>query len=139
FIFFISVHFSFSQEVKKTNESEVLEEVVVQIYPESIKLKNVTGSISLLNKQDLRQFHDYSLVPAFNTVAGVRMEERSPGSYRLSIRGSLIRSPFGIRNVKVYFEGIPLTDASGNTYINSLDQEAIQGAEIIKGPDGSLF
>ena len=36
-------------------------------------------------------------------IPGVRMEERTPGSYRLSIRGSLLRSPFGIRNVKVYF------------------------------------
>ena len=74
-----------------------------------------------------------------NIVPGVRMEERSPGSYRLSIRGSLLRSPFGVRNVKVYMDEFPLTDASGNTYINFLDVNSITGVEVLKGPDGSLF
>src|SRR5690606_21256668 len=69
----------------------------------------------------------------------VRMEERSPGSYRLSIRGSLLRSPFGVRNVKVYYDEIPLTDAGGNTYLNSLDAGSIEEGNILKGPDGSLF
>jgi iron complex outermembrane receptor protein len=67
------------------------------------------------------------------------MEERSPGSYRLSIRGSLLRSPFGVRDVKVYFDEIPLTDAGGNTYLNAVDVNSVQGIEILKGPDGSLF
>src|SRR5690606_10740693 len=78
-------------------------------------------------------------LPAMNTVPGVRMEERSPGSYRLSIRGSLLRSPFGIRNVKIYMDEMPLTDAGGNTYLNLADPGSIQSAEILKGPDGSLF
>jgi iron complex outermembrane receptor protein len=67
------------------------------------------------------------------------MEERSPGSYRLSVRGSLLRSPFGIRDVKVYFDELPLTDAGGNTYLNVLDFNSVQGIEVLKGPDGSLF
>src|SRR5690606_12144026 len=69
----------------------------------------------------------------------VRMEERSPGSYRLSLRGSLLRSPFGVRNVKVYLDEFPLTDAGGNTYLNLIDSKSIQSLEVLKGPDGSLF
>jgi len=80
-----------------------------------------------------------SLVPVLNTIPGVRMEERSPGSYRLSIRGSLLRSPFGIRNIKIYFDEFPLTDAGGNSYLNAIPAEAINRIEILKGPDGSLF
>src|SRR5690606_15567373 len=67
------------------------------------------------------------------------MEERSPGSYRLSVRGSLLRSPFGVRNIKVYYDEIPLTDAGGNTYLNSLDAGALSSISVLKGPDGSLF
>src|SRR3954470_8130695 len=80
-----------------------------------------------------------SLVPVLNTVPGVRMEERSPGSYRLSIRGSLLRSPFGVRNVKVYWNDIPLTDAGGNTYLQLIDINQVQSLEIIKGPASSLY
>jgi iron complex outermembrane receptor protein len=67
------------------------------------------------------------------------MEERSPGSYRFSIRGSSLRSPFGIRNVKVYWNGLPLTDGGGNTYLNLLDFNSIGSMEIVKGPGGSLY
>src|SRR5690606_40725816 len=80
-----------------------------------------------------------SLTSAINTVSGIRMEERSPGSYRLAMRGSLIRSPFGVRNTKVYMDEMPLTDAGGNTYFNLLDPNAIAAVQVIKGPDGSLF
>jgi iron complex outermembrane receptor protein len=67
------------------------------------------------------------------------MEERSPGSYRLSIRGSLLRSPFGIRNIKVYMDEFSLTDGGGNTYLNLIDPGNLKSIEIIRGPDGSLF
>ncbi len=67
------------------------------------------------------------------------MEERSPGSYRLSIRGSLLRSPFGIRNIKVYLDEFPLTDAGGNTYFNLVDAGSLHRIEILKGPEGSVF
>lgn len=67
------------------------------------------------------------------------MEERSPGSYRFAIRGSSIRSPFGVRNVKVYWNNLPLTDAGGNTYLNLLDPESLGRIEIIKGPGGSAY
>jgi iron complex outermembrane receptor protein len=67
------------------------------------------------------------------------MEERSPGSYRLSIRGSLLRSPFGVRNTKIYWNEFPLSDATGNTYLNLMDIHQIDAAEVIKGPAGSVY
>src|ERR1700743_2330175 len=100
---------------------------------------SVPASVSVLGPAQLNLQPENSLVSALNTVPGVRMEERSPGSYRLSIRGSLLRSPFGIRDVKIYYDEIPLTDAGGNTYLNAIDFNSIHNMEILKGPDGSLF
>lgn len=116
-----------------------LHEVVVEAYLNKQNLLQVPTSTSILTAKQLQLQPGITLVPAMNTVPGVRMEERSPGSYRLSVRGSLLRSPFGIRNVKIYMDEMPLTDAGGNTYLNLADPGAIQGAEILKGPDGSLF
>src|SRR5690606_33440246 len=98
-----------------------------------------TASAGVVGPSALANQSGASLLPAVNAVPGVRMEERSPGSYRLSLRGSLLRSPFGVRNVKVYLDEIPLTDAGGNTYFNSLDAGSVNSIEILKGPDGSLF
>ncbi len=80
-----------------------------------------------------------SLLNGLNTVSGVRMEERSPGSYRLSIRGSSLRSPFGVRNIKVYWNNIPVTDPSGNTYFNQFAWNNFSSVEIYKGPAGSMY
>src|SRR5438270_12265722 len=96
---------------------------------------NVPASVRMLGPTELNLQPENSLVSAFNTVPGVRMEERSPGSYRLSIRGSLLRSPFGVRDVKIYYDDIPLTNAGGNTYLNAIDVNSVQGIEILKGPD----
>jgi iron complex outermembrane receptor protein len=116
-----------------------LQTVTVKGYLSEQPVLNVPASVSVLSARQLKLQPDNSFVTALNTVPGVRAEERSPGSYRLSIRGSLLRSPFGVRDVKVYFDEIPLTDAGGNTYLNTIDIANIRHIEILKGPDGSLF
>ncbi|NEU07905.1 TonB-dependent receptor [Flavihumibacter sp. R14] len=116
-----------------------LKEVVVRAYFSNQQILRLPASVAVIDYRQLRNQVGTSFVPAINTVPGIRMEERSPGSYRLSIRGSLLRSPFGIRNVKMYIDDFPLTDAGGNTYFNAIDAESVSGIEILKGPDGSLF
>lgn len=123
----------------KKDSIRQLTEVIVKGYLSDQPVLAVPASVSVLSADQLKLQPDNSLVSALNTVPGVRMEERSPGSYRLSIRGSLLRSPFGIRDVKIYYDELPLTDAGGNTYLNAVDFNSVQGVEVLKGPDGSLF
>ena len=122
-----------------TDTLQLLSEVVVKGFETNRKLMETPASVSLLNQKSIQRYSTISLVPAFNTVPGVRMEERSPGSYRLSIRGSLLRSPFGIRNIKIYLDDIPFTDAGGNTYLNLIDPNTLGSAEVLKGPASSLY
>jgi len=137
FFSFILSSSLFSQE--KTDSSKLLKNVIVKGYESNTSLIKVPASISVIGKSDLNFSSSYSLLPAVNSVSGVKMEERSPGSYRLSIRGSLLRSPFGVRNVKVYYDDFILTDAGGNTYLNLLDINSVDHLEIIKGPAGSMY
>jgi len=131
-----------SAQTKKTaakRDTTHLQAVTVKGYLSEQPVITVPASVSVLGASQLKLQPDNSFVSALNTVPGVRAEERSPGSYRLSIRGSLLRSPFGVRDVKIYFDEIPLTDAGGNTYLNSIDIASVPSIEILKGPDGSLF
>ena len=121
------------------DSTQVLQEVTVQSFLYNRPLRSVPASISVAVKEELNRHGDISILPVVNTMTGVRMEERSPGSYRLSIRGSLIRSPFGIRNVKMYWNRLPFTDGGGNTYLNLLDFSSIGQIEVMKGPAGSLY
>jgi iron complex outermembrane receptor protein len=117
----------------------LLSEIKVTGYANNRPLSEVPAAISVIKSVELQRFSNTSLVQAVSAVPGVRMEERSPGSYRLSIRGSTLRSPFGVRNVKMYWNEIPFTDANGNTYLNLLDFNNVPALEIIKGPGGSLY
>ncbi len=121
------------------NDTASLENITVTAFASEAKWKEVPASVSIISRQNLQRYDGNTLVPAMNMVPGVRMEERSPGSYRLSIRGSLLRSPFGVRNIKVYWDDVPLTDAAGNTYLQLIDVNEVDNIEIIKGPSSSYY
>ena len=99
----------------------------------------MAAPVSVTGQAQLNRFGNMSILPALNITPGVSMEERSPGSYRLNIRGSSLRSPFGVRDVKIYLNDIPLTDPTGNTYLNQLSFYNFNSIEIIKGPASSLY
>lgn len=114
-------------------------EVVISAFGQYRTEIQALPSIHQLKGATLDRYNKTSFLPSLNTLPGVRMEERSPGSYRVNIRGSSLRSPFGVRNVKVYYNGLPLTDAGGNTYFNQLAFYNIASMEIAKGPAGSMY
>lgn len=128
-----------SSSLAASDSTTRLKAVSIKAYLQEQPLFRLTTAASTVDSAQLARHNPSSLLPAVNTIPGVRMEERSPGSYRLSVRGSLLRSPFGVRNIKVYYDEIPLTDAGGNTYLNSLDAGALSSLSVLRGPDGSLF
>ncbi|UPZ36445.1 TonB-dependent receptor [Sphingobacterium sp. PCS056] len=130
----------YAQDAKKdTIASYQLETAKVSGYLTEQALLTTPSSVSIVGQKAILGQNSATLLPGLNTVPGLRMEERSPGSYRLALRGSLIRSPFGIRNVKIYSDEFPITDAGGNTYLNLIDPASIAQIEVLKGPDGSIF
>ncbi|PVY39860.1 iron complex outermembrane receptor protein [Pontibacter virosus] len=116
-----------------------LSEVVVTGYESNRPLLETAGALSVIDREVIQRFDESSLVRAVNTVPGVRMEERATASYRLSIRGSSLRSPYGIRNVKVYLGEMPFTESNGITNLNLLDAANFNSLEILKGPAGSIY
>ena len=116
-----------------------LPEATVTGYGQQLPLRRTAAAVAVLDARTIQQFNPAALTQAVNTLPGVRLEERATASYRLSIRGSTLRSPFGVRNVKVYYNGIPFTEAGGSTPLNLLDPAIIGRLEVLKGPAGSVY
>lgn len=135
---FLCCQMLFAQDSSLTSDKP-LKDVIVTVFNSSVKWKETPSSVAIIGQKDILSFSSASVLPALNRVPGIRMEERSPGSYRLSVRGSLLRSPFGIRNIKVYWNQIPFTDATGNTYLNLIDLTQIDQIEVAKGPASSMY
>ena len=136
FFLFFSGSFLFSQ---KRDSANLISEVKIDAYKKPTAFINSTKSVSVISENLLNQNTPERMLESINQIAGARMEERSPGSYRISLRGSTLRSPFGVRNVKVYLDDFILSDASGNTYFNVISPELINRMEIYKGHESGDY
>jgi len=113
--------------------------VTVNAFESERPILQQSAAIIRVTDADFNRFNETSIVNSFNTKPGIRIEERAPASYRISIRGSSVRAPFGVRNVKVYWNDVPFTAPDGTTALNLLDLSNIRTAELIKGPSGSIY
>lgn len=142
FLFFIGcfiLNNASSQSYNDSTTSGTLDSVVVTAFRIKTSGQFIPASTARIASTTIQQEVNGTLLPAFNSVPGVRMEQRSEGSYRLAIRGSSLRAPFGIRNVKVYWNDVPFSDPTGNTYLNILPFSLVNGIEVLKGPVGSSY
>lgn len=116
-----------------------LNEVRVTGYNGNKTSKETAGAIALLTPKDINRGNAMSLQPALNGIPGVRMDQSTLSEARISIRGNGVRAAYGIRNIKIYVNEIPVTEADGTTRIEALDVNSIGIAEVMKGPASSIY
>lgn len=128
-----------SLNIQLESSAVSLNAVRVTAYNGNKTIKETAGGVALLSAEQIRQGDGVSLQSAFNSVPGVQMDQSTLSEARISIRGNGVRSSFGIRNIKIYVNDIPVTEPDGTTRIESLDINGIGQAEIIKGPASSIY
>jgi len=106
-------------------------------------------SITKLGTLELKRSTGLYLDDAINTnITGVTMQRRGVSSgqtinirgYGSGVRGTNgVSSNFDIQGVKVYLNGIPLTDAENITVLDDIDFNSIGNVEVVKGPSGTLY
>lgn len=116
-----------------------LSEIVIQAFHSNRKNKDVPGAIAVLNQQDIRKGSGVSLQPSLNAVPGVQFQQSHLSESRVAIRGNGVRAQYGIRGIKIYLDGIPVTEADGTTRLEAIDVSNLGSAEIIKGPASSIY
>lgn len=101
---------------------------------------NSPANVGVITAKELRNSDGSDLQWALNQVPGVIMETRGyGGSRRLNIRGTTVRSPFAVRNIKMYLDELPLTNPDGSSPLELMDPMDISRIEVIKGPAGSAY
>ncbi len=131
--------YCFIHTIQAQDSTTVLPEVQVKAFEKKRSLLSSPDALARVDSGFLKISNGLSFSPVLNAVAGVRLEERSLGSYRVAIRGSALRSPFGVRNVKIYWNEIPLTDAGNNTYFQLFEPALFHEIIISKGPAGGMY
>lgn len=117
----------------------LLKEVVIEHWPRK-RDRHALAAVSTLDSTLISGFERSSLRSAAQWVPGVQWDERGHGgSARLSIRGSLLRSPYGVRGVKVYWGPFPLTLADGSTPLELLDPLLTGSLDITRSVGSPMY
>ncbi len=129
-------------ETSDTLKIEPIIPLSIAVIQERGFMQNPLGSsvypVSEIGAAELESTNNFSVQDALNQIPGVKMDSRGyNGSRRLSLRGTIARSPFGVRNVRMKVNGFPITSSDGSSALELIEPADIQSMTIYKGPSGS--
>ncbi len=123
-----------------TSQKNDLKPVIVKGFSDKDSIHKTPTSASVIEIRAIQHQASGSLNFPLNQIAGVSFEERGyGGSRRISIRGSALRSPFGVRNIKCYWNGMPVTSPDGSSPIEIFSPNIINRIHVLKGTTGSFY
>jgi len=100
--------------------------------------KDVTQSIDVIDEKDIEDKNIIFASDAINNIPGVIAENTSNSSSpRLIIRGAGLKSRYGVREIMVIKDGVPMTDPDSFTRFDYIDMQDVKAVEVQKGP-GSI-
>lgn len=128
-----------SQTVYAAEEPQVLEEVSVTATREARAVREVPEAIAVVGKDKIEKKRMFNLKEALDGIPGVQAESKNGGSdVRLFIRGAGVKATYGIREIMILRDGVPVTDPDSLTRLDFIDMQDIERVEVTKGP-GSIY
>ena len=100
--------------------------------------KDISQSIAVVNAQTIEDKNVLDVSSALENIPGVNVESstNSP-SPRLIIRGAGLKASYGVREIMVIKDGVPMTDPDSFTRFDYIDMQDVESIEVQKGP-GSI-
>lgn len=103
-----------------------------------MKTKEVSQSIAVVDTQTIEDKNILNISEALEGIPGVQAESSSNSpSPRLIIRGAGLKARYGVREIMVIKDGVPMTDPDSFTRFDYIDMQDVQSVEVQKGP-GSI-
>ncbi|UPT78141.1 TonB-dependent receptor [Sulfurovum sp. XGS-02] len=121
------------------NAEEInLEAVSVTATKIATPTKDVSQSIAVVDEQTIEDKNILNIQEAIENIPGVNAESstNSP-SPRLIIRGAGLKARYGVREIMVMKDGVPMTDPDSFTRFDFIDMQDVSSIEVQKGP-GSI-
>ena len=111
-----------------------LEEVVVKAAIQSEELLGLTTAATVIPKSNPISFNQ-----EINRIPGIQLQSGALNTNRISVRGIGARSPYSTTKIKMYYNGIPVTNGVGESTVEAFDLENTDRIRVVKGPKATAF
>jgi iron complex outermembrane receptor protein len=154
---FFFVFTFFLSSVSLSGQNTISSAVAGNVYPDSLKvaenrlpeilvlafrsaglLKSASGSVSVI-PADRVENSALNIASSLSTVPGLVIQEGTPGTIKLTLRGIGSRYPYGTKKIKLFFGEIPMYSAEGETTFDDINPEYISRIEVLRGPASSIY
>jgi iron complex outermembrane receptor protein len=97
---------------------------------------DLVHSVGHVSREDLTRAKGVGVDETLNAIPGVKAESQAETQeVRVSVRGRGLRTSFGVSGVRILVDGMPETDATGETSdLTGIDPAALERVEVVKGP-----
>ncbi len=114
----------------------------VEIHPLSTSVAEEPSAATVIPLDSLVNSHALlNINEPLKRVPGIKVWSSNNYSQdtRVSVRGFGTRSAFGMRGVRLYLEGIPLTLADGQSFLDSIDLSSAESVEVTRAASAARY
>jgi len=131
----------FAEETQVPARAEQrFEEVEVTATRTERPIEEVPAGVSTITEEEIKNTKFFGLSEALQGTAGVQSESKNGGyDSRLIIRGAGLKARYGVREIMVLLDGVPITDPDGMTRLDSVDTDLVERIDVVKGPNSTLY
>lgn len=120
-------------------EEIVLDSMSVTATKVERETKEVPQSVAVVDSKEIEEKNVLNVKDAINTIPGVIAMDKSNGyDSRLIIRGAGLKARYGVREIMVMRDGVPMTDPDSFSRMDFIDVDDMESVEVYKGP-GSIM
>lgn len=120
-------------------EPDQIDTISVTATREERATKEVPASIAVIDEERIDDSRMFNITDALSGTPGVQINTKNGGyDARLIIRGAGLKARYGIREIMLLRDGVPLTDPDSFTRLDFIDTQDIERVEVTKGP-GNIY
>ena len=101
--------------------------------------KDVPNNIVVVGEERIEESRMYNISDALKGIPSVLLNSKNGGyDARMIIRGAGLKANYGIREIMLLRDGVPITDPDSFTRLDFIDTQDVERIEITKGP-GNIY
>ncbi len=126
-------------EVRQEDDRKFGETISVTATRSARRTRDVPQAIAVIGKEQMEDKVVFNVKDVVQGTPGVLVETKNGGyDARLLIRGAGLKATYGVREIMLLRDGVPLTDPDSFTRLDWIDMQDVERIEVAKGP-GNLF